>query len=218
MRKSKLTLMIIASMFASQHATAFEKGDIIMRVGVVNVSPDDSSSNVFAGGTDLGLSIAVDDDTQLGLNFAYFLTDRINIEVLAATPFTHDVNFSDGSRLGEVTHLPPTVSVNYYFNNPTSAFQPYAGMGLNYTVFFDEEFTSANEAAGLDDLSLDDSFGVALQVGADYMINEKFFVNGTVRWIDIDTEASFNASGTPGSVSNIQIDPMVYMISLGYKF
>ncbi|MGK0442487.1 MAG: outer membrane protein [Pseudohongiellaceae bacterium] len=86
MRKSNLTLLILASLLTTQHATGFEKGDVIVRVGAVNVSPDDSSSNVFAGGADLGVSLSVDDDTQLGLNFAYFLTDSINVEVLAATP------------------------------------------------------------------------------------------------------------------------------------
>ena len=35
------------------------------------------------------------------------------------------------------------------------------------TIFFDEEFTSANAAAGLDDLSLNDSLGLATQIGAD---------------------------------------------------
>jgi outer membrane protein len=57
------------------------------------------------------VNVSVDDNTQLGLNIAYFLTDNLNIEVLAATPFKHEFNFgvSDplgtGDRLGEVTHL-----------------------------------------------------------------------------------------------------------------
>ena len=194
-----------------------------MRAGLTNVSPDDSSSNIFVG-SDLGVNLSVGDDTQLGLNVAYFVSDRLNIEVLAATPFTHDVNFgvSDplgtGDRLGEVTHLPPTITLNYYFNNPSSAFQPYVGAGINYTVFFDEDFTSANDAAGLKNLSLDNSFGLSAQLGVDYMVNDQWFINGSVRWIDIDTEASFNLNGTPGNVNSIEIDPMVYTISLGYRF
>lgn len=218
MKNSSVTLAILASLFASQHAAAFEKGDFIARVGIANVSPDESTSNVFVGGADQGVSLEIGNDTQLGLNFAYFLTDRINVEVLAATPFTHDVSFNNGARLGEVTHLPPTVSVNYYLNAPSSAFQPYAGIGLNYTFIFDEEFSAANEAAGLSDLSLDNSFGLAAQIGADYMIDEKWFINAAVRWIDIDTEATFSAGADRGSVNSIQIDPMVYMASIGYKF
>jgi outer membrane protein len=225
MKKLSSTLAVIASICAAQQVAAFEKGDIIARVGVVNVSPNDSSANIFVGGNDAGIGdISVGDDTQLGLNFAYFLTDRINIEVLAATPFTHDVDFGNsnplgtGDQLGEVTHLPPTISLNYYFNDPSSAFQPYAGIGLNYTVIYEESFTSANKAAGLNDLELDNSFGLAAQIGVDYMLSEKWFVNGSVRYIDIDTEASFKLGSTGGSVDDIEIDPIVTMISIGYVF
>ena len=77
---------------------------------------------MFVDAADLGFGVIVDDDTQLGLNFYYFLSDRLNNKVLAATPFTHDVNFEINdplrtkNQLGEVTHLPPTltVTVNYY--------------------------------------------------------------------------------------------------------
>ncbi|MFT7242814.1 MAG: outer membrane protein [Candidatus Azotimanducaceae bacterium] len=223
MKKSTLTLLALASITASQTANAFSQGDLIVRAGVALVSPDDASSNIVVGG-DLGFNVTVDNNTQFGLNIAYFITDNINVEVLAATPFSHDVNFgaSDplgtGDRLGQVTHLPPTVTINYYFNDPSSNFQPYVGAGLNYTVFYEEEFTSANKAAGLNDLSLEDSFGLSAQVGMDYIINEKWFVNGSVRWIDIDTEAEFDLNGTPGSVASIEIDPWVYMFSVGYRF
>ncbi|MEH6515199.1 MAG: OmpW family outer membrane protein [Halioglobus sp.] len=86
MKKLGCTVVALASMCVAQHAVAFEKGDIIVRVGAANVSPNDSSDNIFVGGADLGVDVSVGDDTQIGLNFAYFLTDRINIEVLAATP------------------------------------------------------------------------------------------------------------------------------------
>ncbi|WP_027949312.1 OmpW/AlkL family protein [Haliea salexigens] len=223
MKNFKLGLIALSVAAAAPGAYAFQQGDFIVRAGLTNVSPDDSSSNIFVG-SDLGFNLSVGDDTQLGLNIAYFITDRLNIEVLAATPFTHDVNFgvSDplgtGDRLGEVTHLPPTITLNYYFNNPSSAFQPYVGAGINYTVIFDEDFTSANDAAGLKNLSLDNSFGLSAQLGVDYMVNDQWFINGSIRWIDIDTEASFNLNGTPGNVNSIEIDPMVYTISLGYRF
>lgn len=224
MRKLSSAVAVLASICVAQHAVAFEKGDIIARIGVANVSPNDSSDNIFVGGNDLGVDLSVADDTQIGLNFAYFLTDRINIEVLAATPFTHDVDFGvndplgTGNQLGEVTHLPPTVSVNYYLNDPSSAFQPYVGIGLNYTTFFEEDFTSANEAIGLSDLSLDDSFGLAAQIGVDYMLGDKWFLNGSLRYIDIQTDASFDLNGTSGEVDSIEINPWVTMISIGYRF
>ena len=67
-------------------------------------------------GDDFGFNLTIDNNTQLGLTAA--ISSRIvNVEVLAATPFTHDVNFAidnplgTGNQLGEVTHLPPTVTL-----------------------------------------------------------------------------------------------------------
>lgn len=220
MKKSLLaTAIVLAAATVSTQAMAYQKGDWVVRFGATSVSPDDSSSNLVVGGSDLGLGVTVDSNTQLGLNLAYFFTDRWNVEVLAATPFTHDVDFGvadplgTGDKLGEVTHLPPTVTANYYFGAADAKFQPYVGAGINYTIFFDEEFTSANDAAGLADLDLDSSFGLSAQVGFDYAIDEKWHVNASARWIDIDTDASFNLGGTPGSVS-VDIDPWVYTLSL----
>lgn len=224
MKKSTIASLVALSLLAAPAAFAYQKGDVVVRGGLTLVSPDDASSNIIAGDTDLGLGVAVDSNTQIDLNVAYFLTDRINIELLAATPFSHDVDFGvadplgTGNKLGEVKHLPPTISVNYYFNDPSATFQPYAGLGLNYTVFFDEEFTSANEEAGLTKLDLDDSFGIAAQLGADYKLTDKWHLNASVRWIDIDTSATFELSGAEGKVSDIEIDPWVYTISLGYTF
>ncbi|MFT6085037.1 MAG: outer membrane protein [Glaciecola sp.] len=223
MKKTSVVTLALATLVASQTAFAFEKGDILVRGGLATVSPNESASNIIVGG-DLGVNVSVGNNTQLGLNFAYFIADNINIEVLAATPFKHDVDFGvpdplgTGNQLAEVTHLPPTLSVNYYFNTGDNAFKPYVGVGLNYTIFFDEKFTSQNDAIGLRDLSLDNSFGLAAQVGADYMLDEKWFVNASIRWIDIDTEASFNLNGTQGSIESIEIDPWVYTVAVGYRF
>ncbi len=223
MKKTGVVTLALATLVASQTAFAFEKGDILVRGGLATVSPNESSSNIIVGG-DLGVNVSVGNNTQLGLNFAYFITDNINIEVLAATPFKHDADFGvpnplgTGNQLAEVTHLPPTLSVNYYFNTGDNAFKPYVGVGLNYTIFFDEKFTSQNDAIGLQDLSLDNSFGLAAQLGADYMLDEKWFVNTSIRWIDIDTQASFNLNGTQGSIESVEIDPWVYTVAVGYRF
>lgn len=227
MRPIKYTLITSSIIFAATISTnclAYEKGDWIVRAGLTNVSPNDDSSNIITGGTDLGVDLSVGGNTQLGLNLAYFLSENINIEVLAATPFTHDVDFgvSDplgtGDKLGEVTHLPPTISVNYYFFGTDSKFQAYVGAGVNYTLFFDEEFTSNNTNAGLGDLDLDSSFGLSFQLGADIPVDDKWHINTSLRWIDIDTEATFSVGAGSGQVNDIEIDPWVFSITAGYSF
>lgn len=216
MKKSITAIAAVLAMGATQ-AMAYDTGDMVLRAGLTNVAPDESSANVFVAGNDLGVGVNVDSNTQLGLNFAYFVSPHWAIEVLAATPFDHDIGLNTVGALGSTKHLPPTVSANYHFMDPASAFQPYIGLGINYTVFFDEAFTSANQTAGFSDLDLDASLGLAAQIGFDYMLNEKWLINASARYIDISTTATFDLNGDRGSV-DVDIDPYVYTVSLGYRF
>ncbi|WP_018982125.1 OmpW family outer membrane protein [Salinimonas chungwhensis] len=224
MKTAILSSLLVLSAAASSVAIAHQQGEIIVRGGATTVAPDESTSTIIAGGEDLGVGLSIESNTQLGLNIAYFVTDNLNIELLAATPFKHDVDFGvtdplgTGNKLGEVTHLPPTLTLNYYFNDASSVLQPYVGAGVNYTFIYDEEFTGANREAGLSDLSLDNSVGLSAQLGMDVMLDNNWHVNTSVRWIDIDTEASFNVGEARGAVNSIEIDPWVYTLAVGYTF
>ncbi|MCQ4274750.1 OmpW/AlkL family protein [Stutzerimonas degradans] len=223
MRKTLFTASALALALAAPFAQAFEAGDIIVRAGAITVDPHEDSSAISTAVTGpLGGKATLDSDTQLGLNFAYMLTDKVGIELLAATPFSHDVGVKglgalDG-KFGSIKHLPPTLSVIYYPLNKTSAFQPYVGAGVNYTWFFDDKLSSSAEANQFNGLDLKDSWGLAAQVGMDYMLTENVMLNAQVRYIDIDTEATSNHA-TLGKVKvDVDVDPFVYMVGLGYKF
>jgi outer membrane protein len=233
MKKTILSTALVSALaLTGVNAFAHEAGDILVRAGFTNVAPDDGSSNILVGGANFELGgnvvggVNVDSNTQLGLNIAYFLTDNWNVEVLAATPFSHDINLADGTNLGSTKHLPPTVTANYFFADASAPFQPYVGLGLNYTVFFDEEFNSGTvgviedlAGATISDLSLDGSFGLSAQVGADFEVSEGIYMNASVRYISIETEAKFKVNGADlGAVESVDINPFVYTISVGYKF
>ncbi|MBU2978472.1 OmpW family outer membrane protein [Alteromonas sp. C1M14] len=225
MKKTTLATLILAAI--ASPAMAYDAGDIIVRAGLTTVTPNDDSSNVNvdALGGNVGMGAEVDSNTQLGLNFVYMFDSNWGVEVLAATPFSHDVELTgtadnalalgDG-QLADVKHLPPTVSAVYFFDTDSAA-TPYVGLGLNYTIFFDEDFTDAREEQTFSDLDLDNSFGLAAQVGVDYQLDEKWLLNASIRYIDIDTTAEFTVADVPGSV-DVDIDPWVYTLSVGYVF
>ena len=223
----KLSLLLagvttVSGLLGSAAAIGHEKGDWLVRAGAATVSPDESSSAVStqATGPIAGTSVGVDNDTQLGLNFVYMATDNIGIELLAATPFQHDLTV-DGlafSDLGSTKHLPPTLSAQYYFGNAKSTVRPYVRIGINYTVFFSEDLSGqAKNALGASNLELDDSVGLAVQAGIDWQLDNNWFVNASVWNMDIETEATFNSA--LGKVkADVDIDPWAYMIAVGYKF
>lgn len=219
----KKALVLAAALAAATPALAHEAGSFIVRAGAAHVAPNDSSSNVsIAGINQPGTKANVGSDTQLGLTFAYKLTDNIGIELLAATPFSHRVGLSgfgapvDG-KLASVKQLPPTLTLQYYPMPKESRWQPYVGAGINYTTFFDEKLTSAQKANQFSSLSLSDSWGLAGQIGMDYMITDRLMFNMAAWYIDIDTTARARLNGDRVKV-DVDIDPWVFMIGLGYKF
>ncbi|WP_076539834.1 outer membrane protein OmpW [Shewanella sp. UCD-KL21] len=211
----KIALSLVAASLlsagVSSTAVAHQAGDFIFRVGAVAVVPNESSPVV----ADVA-EFTVDDNTQVGLNFGYMLTDNWGLELLAATPFSHDVSLGELGKIAETKHLPPTLVAQYYFGNSQSKLRPYIGVGVNFTNFFDNEFTNDLDGA-LTDLSMSNSWGLAAQVGLDYQFNDNWLVNASVWYADISTDVKFNLGENAVSVET-DIDPWVYMVSIGYTF
>ena len=225
MHKSALCASLFALALAAPLAHAHDAGAI-----TVNPTADSSSVKVDQGplaGADLGGKATMSSDTQLGLNFAYMIDSHWGIELLAASPFEHDVKIKGtalgaaNGKLGSLKHLPPTLSVVYYPLDHKSLFQPYVGAGINYTWIYDEHVGSEASANGFSNFKAENSWGMAFQVGADYMITDNIMLNAQVRYIDIDTTATVEnnavAPGTRAKV-DVDVDPFIYMVGLGYKF
>ena len=236
--KKALTIALVAAMAGgSVMAQAYQQGDWILRAGATTVDPDTDSDDINLP-TGLVAKAEVDDDTQLGIIPVYMLTDKFALEVLAATPFEHDIEAQGQGAIkgvnldaGSTKHLPPTVSVQWYPRGGQDGWQPYLGLGVNYTIFFDEDVD--NQLVGLlgdltggavngADLDLDDSWGLAAQAGIDIPFGENWAFNIGVWYIDIDTEAEITAKAdgvTAAKVKfDVELDPWVYNIGVAYKF
>jgi outer membrane protein len=230
----------------SGHTLAYEAGDIIIRGGAAIVEPNESSSTIFIenpalGDTGIG-NIKVGTDTQLGLSGTYMFTSNLGLEVLAATPFSHDISLPAlNEKIASTKHLPPTVTLNWHMNEPSAKFQPYLGVGFNYTVFFDEKVTPALDNAGtfealaaaaagapvgitsVNDTSidLDDSFGLAVHAGFDYMLTDDLALNLSYYRIQLDTDATITTNSNAGPIkatAKVNIDPSVYIAGISYRF
>ena len=228
MRTTLFATSLLALAIAAPSVQAHQAGDIIVRAGAITVQTKENTSSIKLdrpAAADIGGKATLGNDTQLGLNFAYMLTDHFGVELLAASPFKHDVaikgtagGIADG-KLGSLKHLPPTLSAVFYPLDSKSAFQPYVGAGVTYTWFFDEKVGSSATAAGFDNFRVNNTWGWAAQVGADYMLTDNIMLNGQIRYIDIDTTAyvNNNALGVRAKV-DVNVEPLIYMVGLGYKF
>ena len=119
--------------------------------------------------------------------------------------------------LGDVWLLPPTLTLQYHFDNG-GKFKPYVGAGVNATFFFNED--EGNVADGID---YDPSFGPALQVGFDYDLDGVpggWAFNADVKkiWINPDVTVNFATALGVAVDADVDINPTVVGLGFGYKF
>lgn len=194
-------------------ASAHQAGDFFMRAGSATVRPTGGSDNVMGLG-----EFDIDNNTQLGLTFTYMATDNIGIELLGATPFRHKVGLEATGTLATVHQLPPTLMAQWYFMGNTSQWQPYIGVGVNYTMFYDNKFNDTGRAAGLSNLDVKNSWGIAGQVGLDYQLTPEWMLNASVWYMDIDTTVSFDSATAGRQSIDTHINPFVFFFGAGYRF
>ena len=95
--------------------------------------------------------------------------------------------------------------------------QPFLGIGANYTIFFDEETTKGLDGtldavlgASEVDLDLDNSFGLSAQAGVDIPFAKNWAISLAVWYIDLQTNAT--VSTDVGDVNfKTDINPFVYI-------
>lgn len=204
MKKTMCALGVISALAAGS-ALAHQGGSLILRGGPVMVVPKASTnSDVF--------KFDVNSNAQLGLTATYMATDNVGIELLAATPFSHEITLGK-TLVGKTKHLPPSLYAQYYFLDKDAKARPYLGAGVNYTNFFSEK----EVLAGVSDLKLKDSWGPVFNAGVDIKLADNLYLNTAVWYAKIKTKASFKLAGKEHKV-NVKLDPAVVFVGLGYRF
>ncbi|MES0873644.1 OmpW/AlkL family protein [Sinimarinibacterium thermocellulolyticum] len=197
-----LSIAVLGAAATLQTPMAQAAGDSpwLVRGGLSQIEPKSDNGQLSAG------NIAVDSQFGPSLNVAYYFSPNWAVDVLGALPFKHDFSIN-GAEAGSTKHLPPTVTLQYHFL-PQAKVQPFVGLGLNYTFFMEERLSSGNK------LEMDDSFGLAAQLGVDVPLNPQWRVGLDARFIDIDSDATVDGQ----SIGTVNIDPIVYSLNLGYRF
>lgn len=191
---------------AAAPALAQSAGEWTLGIGGGYVVPQDGNGELVDGTLDLD----VGDNLRPTITAEYFILDNVGIELLAAWPFEHSVMLDGLGKVGKINHLPPTLSMQYHFPT-TSRYKPFVGAGINYTTFFNEDSEGALDGS---DLSLDDSWGLALHLGLDYEISPRSAFRTDIRWIDIDSDVKLDGE----DIGEAEIDPWVIGASYVLKF
>lgn len=223
--------VFLAALMAGSSALVFtpaanaDENPWMVRGRVIAVLPDESADLSVAGATLAG-TVDISDQYVPELDITYFFNDNLAAElILAVTP--HDVAATNVTvpgalddatvELGDVWLLPPTLTLQYHFTD-FGAFKPYVGAGVNATFFFNED-----QGAVADGIDYDPSFGFALQAGFDYDLDGVeggWAFNADVKkiWINPDVTVDFTTALGATVDAEVDINPIVAGIGLGYKF
>lgn len=211
-------LFVAFALLASVSFTTVSADDWFVRFGAVNISPNADSGAILPDALGSN-SLDVGGDTQFGFNVTYMIDDTWGIEVLGATIFKHDITGEGsltGAAIGETEHLPPTISATY--NIKSGDVRYHVGAGINYTKFFSDYPGADAQALGVSDLDLDASVGLSLKAGFDIPIADDWFFTANAYYIMIETDAAVIAGNTTLTTVDVDINPWVFMIGLGYSF
>lgn len=200
----------VASTFLlARTASAAETGEWLVRAGVSVVAPESDNGTLDLADAIAAPASDIDVDDAPGFTFTvgYFFTPNVALELLAAYPFSHDFELEDINVGGEVDHLPPTLSLQYHLPIGETL-KPYVGVGVNWTMFSNEDVDVPV------DVSIEDSVGLALQTGVDMRLGDHWLLNLDVRYIEI--EGDVEVEGV--DVGSVEVNPLVFGLNLGYRF
>ncbi|WP_413512682.1 OmpW/AlkL family protein [Myroides odoratus] len=176
----------------------------------------------------IGGQIDVNNNFIPELDFTYFFTENLAAELILGTS-RHSVgtlgsdltpvDMADNANvdLGSVWLLPPTLMVQYH-HQVTDNFKPYVGVGVNYTIFYNEKSGTAK------DISYDNKFGWGYQFGFDIDITDKFFINVDFKKLFLKTDVTVDATNLNPTgqqldiPAKVKIDPMLIGFGVGMRF
>lgn len=181
-----------------------------IRLRALGVITEDSGSVDGIPGSDLSYS----DTVVPELDISYYFTDNIAAELVLGTTYANvhtDGTIAGLGKVGKAWVLPPTLTLQYHFTN-FGAFKPYVGAGVNYTIFY-----SQTDAGNFTDFDIEDTFGAALQVGFDYMLDENWGFNLDVKKLFLEADWTANLAGTPLS-GEAELNPWLIGTGVTYRF
>jgi len=201
-RLALAAVVALVPLFAAAQ-TRDDSGDWIVRLRATYLQSANKDST--------GLDLSINDKTLPELDITRFFTPNVAAELVLTYPQRQTIS-AGGAPIGTLKHLPPVLALQYHVTG-LGAVRPYVGAGINWTHFSDVSFDDATTTA-LHPSIKKDSFGAALQAGADFPVGGGWLINADAKWVQIQTDVS--SAGT--KVGTFKVDPWLLSVGVGYRF
>lgn len=247
--KKVIYFLALSGAFTSAPALSYEENDLLLRVGIALMEPKEKSNSLFITAPAISVNnqpldtlvgaktgLGIDNKLVVAGSLSYVLNDNWGIETLIGLPVELNITALGLGALGldnvadvaKAKILPLTLSFQYYPTMHNSPFQPYAGIGVNYAYIADVDLDDSVEPAFGSpkiDFSFDDSFGYTLNAGVDWKVNDTWFANVSIYYLNLETDAEADViqsavlGGADATLeTSIEANTFVYFLTAGYKF
>lgn len=184
-----------------------------VRLRALNLRPADNSDPIPALEVPAD-QITVNKKTFPEVDISYFFTKNVAAELVLTYPQSQDVSVKGLGKIGSFKHLPPTLSVQYHFL-PDGVFQPYVGVGVNYTIISDVDLAIDLGEGGILRPDLEkSSLGWSVGAGFDVKVADKWFANFDVKKVKIGADVTLDGA----KISHVDVDPLLISVGVGYRF
>ncbi|MDB5844623.1 MAG: outer membrane protein [Polaromonas sp.] len=203
-----------------------------VKLGISNVQPHSSASDVSGPFTPGGISLEVRDRATPFVSYTREINDQWDVELGLGIPPKHDIVLKinnaalpgsaqalSGQVGATIRQVAPTLFVNYKFLEKTGVLRPFVGAGINYTRFDKTHSTAAGDAlnGGPSSISLKDSVGLALQAGVAWRLSNAWSVSASLATARVKSKITTNTLGIERR-ADISFKPRVFTVAMGYSF
>jgi len=185
------------------HAQSSSENPWMVRVRAVDLLWQNGQTSAVQS-----LDVKAKDQIIPEFDVSYFFTKNIAAELVLTYPQSIQID-AGGNKLGTIKALPPSLLLQYHFTD-FSAFKPYVGAGVNYTIFSSRNNLSGG-AYSVDNSSL----GAVGQVGMDYMFDKNWGLNLDLKYATMSTNVTTAAGASAGKLT---LNPWMPAVGVAYKF
>lgn len=224
MKKQSIAYALVAAaaVCGTGAAQAQVAGDIMVKVGWNKIMPKVKSDDLTAPSLP-GSKIDIKSASALFFTATYMITDDISVEALGGLPYKHDIVGAGAvagvGKIGSVHQISPTVLLQYRFLAPDAPFRPYIGAGPTFAKFYGTRGSAAltavtNPGGPPTTIGGDTEWGGTVQVGGNFKIDKRWFIDAAVLKTFISTKATLST----GQTTSAKLNPVAVNASIGYTF
>ncbi|WP_211454971.1 OmpW/AlkL family protein [Collimonas antrihumi] len=229
----KLAALSVLAAFAVP-AMAQQAGDNLINAGWAHIGLNQSSEPLKLGTVTVPNSGAhVSNADTLLLSFTHFITDNIAVTADLGIPPKFKLSGSGSlnglGQLGTATQWSPALLAKYYFGDANSQFRPYVGAGAAYVWYSNVKLTSSltgllggGDPGASTSADLSSSFVPVANIGMAYNFDKNWSANVSLSYVPLKTKADLSTRHSDGTTTHattkITLNPLVSVLSIGYKF